>query len=364
VPESGFGAAPPSAKSLFDKDKETQVSSKQSRKQRRPAGRGGVCGGDYSAPRPSFRQRLHAWMTDAWHHMRARGLDDDPPVDALGGIPAPYSPTRSPSKVAPKPPQNPNLPLYMQVLNDRKVGYEVPYFMRADQGADIEYVPPPPASAHRFGHRYYIQFLDDVYHHQPRKVTFLHLFHTHAAAKLELQFHRYEHMFEPLLQTTVVVALPVLLTHFLPGAVMYAWVVALWVFIGTCIGIAIQLIWFALGPGLSFECTDTFKRTLVEQFMSRLLLRVVVVLVFQTVVNYMALYYFHVDALAESASIGANATSVSGGYVENLLVEFNLRTQSLYPCYLGAVLDGYNSTDPEASSLVHTFNVLVTLDWL
>jgi len=430
MPGSGFGKEPPSTESLYTKPgvdarsrKEVAFDEKTSNKKGKGKGKSkGKSKGNRSqgvdldgapprstpkqkgdlesggetvrgdAPhqdRPRSLKRLQRWLSGMWYRSWARRHDDDPPVDPpppfsppttsasevalvdVAGGPvssiAGLSPSRPPGRrIAPKPPQSPGLPLYMAVLNERKSGYELPYYLREDRGEDIVYTPPPPCSTHRFGHRYYIQFLDDIYHHQPRKVTMLHLFHTPSAAKLELQFHRYEHLFEPLLVATMIIAMPLAITHLLPGLVMYAWVVALWVFVGTLIGIALQLVWIVVGPGLDFDCTDTLKREIVQQFFARLLLRVVLVLVVQTLVNYMSLYYYHI------ADLGTEEP-VSGGYLTNLIVEFNLRTQSLYPCYLGAVLDGPSGlsssnsssvTDTQEAAFVHAYNVLVTLDWL
>ena len=240
-------------------------------------------------------------------------------------------------------------------------------------------------SHHRYGHRYYISFMDDEYLHHPKKVTFLHLYFTYNAAKLELTFHHWEKYFEIPIYFVFFCSIPILCTHIIPGLVIYSWVFIGFLCLITLILIGIWVMWYTFGCGMNWDFTSTRKRSVVKFFLVPVLLRLFVVLLCQTAINYMTLFYdkytvkdsywndYVFNNTNNTAWIHNTTTSTSTSnysvishyyhpnylYLHNIMYEFDTRIQ-----FMGDCGDDIWKSNNHNWDVNYVYTVFVWFNWI
>lgn len=116
---------------------------------------------------------------------------------------------------------------------------------------------------------------------------------------------------------TFLMMLPALLTHVLPGLILYIWIVIIVVIIGISFIGFLSLIYFGSMRAFTSEARKDIDRksTVFLQFFLQIFLQILLTLFFQSLYNYAALFY----------------SSNSGEYLDVISREYHLRSQTF--CY-------------------------------
>lgn len=203
----------------------------------------------------------------------------------------------------------------------------------------------------RYRSRFHIRLLHDEYLDIPKKCSFLHLYCTWDAAKLEMQFQEWEKTFEVLVVLVLFLYAPMICTHIIPGLVLYGWIFVVLAVVAAGIVFASIALWFGFGPGVTRRLTDRQSRKIGLIF-STLLLRILLVVSIQSMVNYMVLYY---DAIGPGVDATLEGESPSFLYIHHIVHEYNLRVLPL-TCFISVTERG---VDVNLDS-----NILVLFNWV
>jgi len=116
-----------------------------------------------------------------------------------------------------------------------------------------------------------------------------------------------------------------LCTHILPGLALYGWIFIVCAVVSAGIVFASMALWHGFGPGMNFRFTDRQTRK-IGLFFSTIMLRILIVISIQTMMNYMTLYY---DAIGPGLDSTLEGETPSFLYIHHIVHEYNLRVQPM-----------------------------------